>query len=322
MPEEPISLAPAASPEEWDQVCATSPGATAFHDYDFLHAIAPELSCRFVPFLVILRGQPVGVAPLLVKQVGPFTTINWVPFPYLGPLVPEPLIPATLSALREEAGLRRALNHQQSFCGLIAGCRAGGFAAAADRTLVLPLAGRSDAELLAGMHEGHRWQIRRAQRSPFEVCPARAGDFPLLDAWLDDMYASRGQRNSYPPGAVQRIFEALGDKPGTLFQSARLNGQTVAVQVTLTQSQRVFGWQIAVDPAHRAARPQILLIWRAFQWARDSGASEFDMVGAPNDGIAAFKRRFGARERRYTVLQRQAFAHRMAQSARARLGAG
>ena len=315
-----IRLAPASSAEEWDQACAAAAGATVFHSYDFLRSVAPPLQCRFVPLLVLLHGRTAGAAPLLIKRLGPFSTINWVPFPYLGPLVPEPLVPATLRALRAEARRRRALNHQQSFCQAIADPGPDGFAAGTERTFVIPLSGRTDEDLLAGMHNGHRWQIRRARRAGIEVHPAQPGDFQLLDTWLGQMYSERGLRNGYPPGAALRVFQGLGAGSRSFSQAARIGERTVAVQLALADSRQALGWQIGVDPAYRADRPQALLVWRALQHARDLGIGEFDLVGAPNDGIATYKRRFGARERRYTVLRRQASVHRVAYSAAARLG--
>ena len=315
-----VALAPASSAAEWDHACAATPGATVFHSCDFLQSVAPPLRCRFVPLLVFHRGRPTGAAPLLIKRLGPFSTINWVPFPYLGPLVPDPLVPATLRALRAEARKRRTLNHQQSFCRAIADPGAGGFTAGAERTFVIPLSGRSDEDLLGAMHNGHRWQIRRARRAGIEVRPAQPGDFELLDRWLDQMYSERGLRNGYPPGAALRVFQGFRAGSRSFSQAARAGGRTVAVQLTLADSRQALGWQIGVDPEFRAERPQALLVWRALQHARDLGIEEFDMVGAPSVGIATYKRRFGARERRYTVLQRQAGVHRMAHTAAGRLG--
>ena len=317
---EEVLLAAASSAAEWDQACTAAPGATVFHSYEFLQSVAPPLQCRFVPLLVLHRGRPAGAAPLLIKRLGPFSTINWVPFPYLGPLVPEPLVPATLRALRAEARRRRALNHQQSFCRAIGESGADGFAARGECTFVVPLSGRSDEDLLAAMHNGHRWQIRRARRAGFEVRPAEPGDFRLMDTWLDQMYADRGMRNGYPPGTALRVFQGLTASSFSFSQAARVGERTVAVQLTLADSRQALGWQIAVDPEFRAERPQALLVWRALQHARDLAIAEFDMVGAPNEGIATYKRRFGARERSYTVLRRQAGVHRMAHSAAGRLG--
>ena len=318
--QEEVLLTAASSAAEWDQAATAAPGATVFHSYEFLQAVAPSLGCRFVPLLVIHRGRQAGAAPLLIKRLGPFSTINWVPFPYLGPLVPEPLVPATLRALRAEARRRRAVNHQQSFCQAIADPGADGFAARVERTFVVPLTGRTDEDLLAAMHNGHRWQIRRARRAGIEVRPAQPGDFRLMDTWLGQMYEDRGMRNGNPPGTARRVFEGLRAGSCSFSHAALAGERTVAVHLTLADSRQALGWQIAVDPAFRAERPQALLVWRALQHARDLGIAEFDMVGAPSDGIATYKRRFGARERSYTVLQRQAGVHRMAHSAAGRLG--
>jgi CelD/BcsL family acetyltransferase involved in cellulose biosynthesis len=304
-PESEVSLQPLASPRDWDDACEVLPGATAFHRYDFLQSVAPCVNCRFVPLHVMVKGQVVGVAPLLVKRLGPFCTINWVPFPYLGPLVPAALLPATLSALRREGRRRRALAHQQSFSHLLPG-PASGFASVPDRTLAISLSNRSDEDLLAAMHSKRRWAIRRAQRHGFEVCPAQRRDFRQVDAWISQVYAAQGLRDSYRAGTCERVFDALGEKRGSLFQAARLDGQTVGMAASLATDRTAFGWQVAIDPSHRSKHPQALLTWSALQWARDAGLAEFDMVGAPHESIAEYKRRFGAVERRYTVLSAQA----------------
>ena len=311
-PERGVILEPLKSRSDWDAACAAHPNATAFHHYDFLETVAPPLSCSFVPLAVFSHGQPVGVAPLLVKKLGPFCTINWVPFPYLGPLVPHELVPGTLRALRHEARRRRALNHQQSFCEVVADSRLDGFTAARDRTFVIPLSGRSDQDLLAAMHSSRRQDIARAQRSGFEVGAAEMGDFALMDQWLSQLYAAQDMPPMYPAGTYARLFHVLKHAPGSIFSAVRQGGQTVAVQIALSTARSAFGWQLATDPAYRSKHPIDLLIWHALLRARDYGAVEYDLVGAPNERIALYKSRFGATERFYTVLQRQAKAHTMA----------
>ncbi|HXW44360.1 MAG TPA: hypothetical protein VEL03_06220 [Streptosporangiaceae bacterium] len=91
-----------ASRADWDEALHAFPGATAFHRYDFLECVASLLRCTFEP-LVIMRGPELaGVAPLVVRRVGPLCTINWTPFPYLGPLTSDPLLPDVLSLLAAE----------------------------------------------------------------------------------------------------------------------------------------------------------------------------------------------------------------------------
>jgi Acetyltransferase (GNAT) domain len=309
-----VTLEPVKSRSDWDEACATFPNATAFHDYDFLDTVAPLITCSFVPLAVFHLGQPAGVAPLLVKKLGPFCTINWVPFPYLGPLVPRELIPGTLHALRQEGRRRRALNHQQSFSEVVADSGLAGFTASVDRTFVVPLSGRSDEDLLAVMHTTRRKDIGRAQRSGFEVCAAQAGDFALMDAWAGELYAARGMPAMYPAGTYARIFHVLRGAPGSIFSAVRLGGQTVGVEITFSTGRRAFGWQLAADP-DRSKYAMDLLVWDALLRARDDGAAEYDLVGAPNEGIALYKSRFGATERHYTVLRRQARAHAIAVNA-------
>ena len=311
-PEGRVTLAPLKSPGDWDAACATFPGATAFHHYEFLEAVAPPLHCSFVPLVVFSGGEPTGLAPLLVKKLGPFCTINWVPFPYLGPLVPAELLPGTLHALRHEARRRRALNHQQSFAGQVPDHGPDGFTAATDRTFVIPLSGRSDDELLAAMHSSRRRDIGRSQRAGFEVCAAQVDDLTLMEVWLGQLYAARGMASMYPAGTCARLFRALKDAPGSIFSAVRLGGETVAVHIAFSTARSAFGWQMAVDPAHRSKCPLDLLIWHALLRARDAGAAEYDLVGTPNKGIAVYKSRFGAVERGYTVLTRRASVHKLA----------
>jgi CelD/BcsL family acetyltransferase involved in cellulose biosynthesis len=300
---------------DWDHACGTFPMATAFHRYDFLKSVAPSLGCEFVPLRVLSSGRPVGIAPLMVKRIGPFCTINWVPFPYLGPLVPEALLPATLSALHVEARRRRAVCHQQSFSGITDHGQVKGFTSSTGRTFVIPLSGRSDSDLLAAMQKKRREEIRRAQRAGFEIRPAQIEDFHDVDEWLGQVYAAQGLSNTYRAGACEQVFRALADAPGSTFLVARLSNRTVGVVVALATAQRAFGWLVAIDPRYRPYQPQALLTWHTLLSARDAGVAEFDLVGGPNEGIATYKRRFGAQERPYTVLLRQAPPHRLALSA-------
>jgi hypothetical protein len=319
-----VQLALPASQSQWEDCCATFPHATAFHRYDFLQSVAPLLRCRFVPLTVLYEKQQVGIAPLLVKKLGGFCTINWAPFPYLGPLVPPELIPATLSALTLEGRKRRALSHQQSFCYMESErpiASADDFTLFIDRTFVVPLRDQSDEDLLAAMHRNGRRQIRHGQNAGIEIHPAQLQDFELMDEWSSDTYTAQAMSSPYRAGAYGWIFNTLRNAPGTAFRAARLNGQTVAVDIAFSYAQRVFDWQVGVDPSHKSSYPQAALIWHGLLWARDSGAVEFDMVGAPREGIAQYKSKFGAVERPYPVLRRQVRAHRIAHSAVSRIKA-
>lgn len=310
-----ITFRPARSPAEWERAQAGLPGMTAFHRHGFLQAVAPALGCRFVPLLARWRGRPVGVAPLLVKRLGPACTVNWVPFPYLGPLVPPSLLSAALSALAREGRRRRALNHQQSFAHPVAAEAAPGFVSSVERTFVTALSGRTDEDLLSVMQRGRRQQILRAQAAGLQVCPAQRDDIRLLASWAGRIFTAQDLPPAYCLDAYERVYDALRGVPGTVFLSARAGGRTVAVDLSFVHGRTAFGWQAATAGGPEAELAKVLLSWHALVRARDAGAAEFDFVGAPTEGIADYKRRFGAAERRYTVLRRQATLHRKAQSA-------
>ena len=96
-------------------------------------------------------------------------------------------------------------------------------------------------------------------------------------------------------------------------ESARRSGESCAYYPV--NNRCAFSWQYAADPSNRSTNAQDLLIWHAMVRARDTGAIELDLVGSPNNGVAEYKRRFGALERNYTVLQRQTRSHRVANAA-------
>ncbi len=310
-----IRFDPARSQAEWDDVCAGFSQATAFHRYDFLSAVAPCLQCAFVPLVVYSGSQKAGVAPLLIRRYGPFCAINSGPLPYLGPLVPAALIPATMAALTAEARRRRAIDHYQFFSPDDSPTPADGFRVHVDRTFVIPLRDRSDEDLLKAMNQGRRRELRQAERVGMRVSAAELADFPLMDAWNRQLYAVQGLRPVFPAGTYERIFTALSGTPGASFYAARVDGRTVGVQVNLEASRRVFAWQYATDKSFKPCSPQSILMWHTAVRARDAGASELDLLGAPNDGIATYKSRWGAEEREYLVMRRPAQSYRLARAA-------
>ncbi|HXW44358.1 MAG TPA: GNAT family N-acetyltransferase [Streptosporangiaceae bacterium] len=292
------------SKADWDEVLAAHPGATAFHRYEFLECVATLLRCTFEPLVIMQGTDRAGVAPLVVRKVGPLCTLNWMPFPYLGPLTSESLLPAVVSLLATEGTVRGAIHHQQGFADLVPDGVAGKFNPGTDLTFVVPLDGRSDEALLAAMTRNGRWEISRARRDGVQVYPAEHADFLLMDRWSQAIYARQGLPPKYPAGAYERLFDTMGGRAGSHFHAARLDGKTIAVNMGFSIGNRSFDWQMATDPAHRKACPQALLLWSHLTAARDRGDTYFDLGGAPTDGIAVYKRNFGAVERHYTVLSR------------------
>jgi Acetyltransferase (GNAT) domain len=302
---------------DWDETLAEHPGATAFHRYEFLDCVAASLRCTFEPLVIMQGTERAGVAPLVVRKIGPLCTLNWMPFPYVGPLTSESLLPAVVSLLASEGTLRGAIHHQQAFADLVSEGVAGKFNPGTDRTFAVPLDGRSDEALLAAMTRNGRWEISRARREGVQVHPAERADLRLMERWSEAIYARQGLPPKYPAGTYERVFDALGADASSHFHAARVDGKTIAVNLCFSTGKRSFDWQMATDPAHHKACPQALLLWHHLTAARDRGDAYFDLGGAPTEGIATYKRNFGAVERHYTVLSR----HSVIGRARYKVGA-
>ena len=147
-------------------------------------------------------------------------------------------------------------------------------------------------------------------------------DFQLMDIWNRQLYAAQGLPAGYPPGSYERVFKELSGTPGTAFYSARVDGRTVGVQINLASSGRVYAWQAGIDGSCRAPSPQTTLMWHTALRARDAGASELDLVGAPSDGIATYKIRLGSEERRYASMRKTIQPYRLPRAVLLRMRAG
>jgi hypothetical protein len=103
-----VTLEATTDPARW-AAAARSSGqpVTPFHEHGFLRLAASMTGTDFQPLVVRSGGADVGVAPWLSRRRGPVTTVNALPFPYAGPLVLEPLMVPTLTALRRRARVAR-----------------------------------------------------------------------------------------------------------------------------------------------------------------------------------------------------------------------
>ncbi len=95
-----LRLTPVDRAERWTAACAAAgQPVTAFHTWGWLHAGAAMTGARFVPLVLTSGDTDLGVVPVLIRRHGPFATVDCVPFPYCGPLVPAEVLPACLDLL-------------------------------------------------------------------------------------------------------------------------------------------------------------------------------------------------------------------------------
>lgn len=308
-----VSLRPTGSAAEWNSLVSANHGCF-FHLFEWLETMARDLGLSFRPEVVLAEGRPVGVAPLLVKRLGPFTTVNILSFPYVGPLVPPELLPSVLRIL---ADLERRLLSVYSQHVLMYNAGIGavtGYQETLDRTFVLDLRDQTEETLLYGIEAKRRGKVRRAMKAGVVIRPATRQEVcESLPAWSDATFADQGLPAPYPASSYEAVWQRFSSAEGARFSTAVVDGRPVCVQVTLADRTRAVGWAMASDKADRGSSLALpLLYFDTFRWALRRGCAEFDLVGAPTEGVARYKQDWGAQQQVYSVLRREAVLHRIA----------
>jgi CelD/BcsL family acetyltransferase involved in cellulose biosynthesis len=309
----PVSLVPVRGADEWDALASRS-GGTFFHSHLFLSTVSEGLGLGLDLQAAVIGGERVGAVPIVLKRLGPVSTINWLPFPYVGPLVPPDALAPTLAALvRHERRVRSV--RSQNVLLTYRPETFPGYTSSVDRTFVVPLEGRSDDDLLHGMSSRRRSAIRRADRNGLRVREATEREVTqLLPRLSHRTFEQQGLPAPYSPECYRLTWERLSGNPDVLFQAADVNGEPAVVQISLAGSGTGLAWVVGREQDQAGSDAYASMMWRTMCWARERGCREFDLVGAPTEGIANYKRGLGAQERQYTVLRRQARAHRAAVS--------
>lgn len=315
-----VAISPDATPGSWHELVVAN-GGCFFHRYEWLTTMADALGMDFHALTIEADGKPVGVAPMLVRRVGPVRTVNWLPFPYVGPLVPGELLPDVLPLLAAWERRRRSVRSQHVLMSTVESCA--DYTATHDRTFVVELAGQDEESLLRNVAAKRRAKLRRAVAGGVEVRPSTDAEVcELLPAWTAATFAAQGLPEPYPPSSYATVWAAFGDSPDVRFSTAVVDGEPVCVQGSFAGAPVGVAWVMANAGTKAASFAQPLLYWDTIRWALTRRCVAFDLVGAPTEGVAAYKRDWGARETRYTVLRRQAAAHRIAMRLRAAVRPG
>ncbi len=168
-------------------------------------------------------------------------------------------------------------------------------------TMVLDLRASED-ELLAGMKQKTRYNLRLAERRGVQARPAHEGDFEVLYK----MYAETSLRDKF---AIRR-YGYYADAWGSFLRAgiaqpflAEVDGEPVAGLIVYRFGKRAWFLFGMSRDLHRERMPNYLLQWEAIRWARAKGCESYDLWGAPDElepsdplwGVYKFKEGFGAR---------------------------
>lgn len=175
----------------------------------------------------------------------------------------------------------------------------GGFSAGQPKyNFWVPLAGRTEEQVLAGMNQLWRRNIKKAGKLGVEVTPGERND--LAD--FHRIYVETAERDHFTPRPLsyfERMYDALtAEDPGRFrLYLAHHEGDLVAATTMVTVGTHAWYSYGASTFAKREVRGSNAIQWQMMRDAREAGAAVYDMRGItatldPDDshvGLIQFK---------------------------------
>jgi hypothetical protein len=294
--------------EDYETEIEKCSGVTGYHRWFFLKALSESLGLGLRAFAVEKGGSTIGVVPFVLRSRGPVSTSNFLPFPYVGPLVRDAsYLDDVLAAADQFKRGRIILAMRWAFApgSQVAAepLTERGFQITTLENLVVP-ADRSPEEHLAFVTGRRRsyiraWQDRGGTAGPAD--PAEIKEFFAEQVGV--AYRRQGAVPPYSPDACRMIVDRLGTDPRMVWRASHdENGRLISVIANVMGADRLYFWLIAGGYDTKPS-PQILAYWDTIQWSLNHGLA-WDMGGWPSPGIRRFKAEFGGQSEPYCYADR------------------
>ncbi len=174
-----------------------------------------------------------------------------------------------------------------------------GFAAGQPRYVFqVPLAGRTEADLLAGFNQLWRRNVKKATKAGVRVTRGDGADLPAFH----DLYAETARRDGFLPrplGYFQTMWQAMtGEHPDRLrLYLAHHDGDLVAATTMVVVGEHAWYSYGASSTAKREVRGSNAVQWQMMRDALSAGCRVYDMRGItdtlsaddPHVGLIRFK---------------------------------
>jgi Acetyltransferase (GNAT) domain len=291
----------------WDDLVSRNPRATAFHRRGWLAALHETYGYK--PFVVTSAapGKPLedGYAACRVKSWLTGTRIVSLPFTdHCDPLASD----ARGERLLLDRLLEEGANGRCSYLEvrpLSLGARpAGGFETSETFCFHDLDLSPSLGELYNGLHKDSiRRKIRRAEEAPLSY---DSGNTPeLIDAFYHLLLITR-RRHQLPPqpkGWFRNLVKQMGE--AVCIRVACKDGAAIAAILTLRHRAKVIYKYGCSDGAFHPLGGMPFLFWRLIEESKKSGAESIDFGRSDegNEGLIAFKSKFGAAKRTLTYFR-------------------
>ena len=172
-------------------------------------------------------------------------------------------------------------------------------------TVILDLT-PSEPEILGGMKQKTRYNIRLAERKGIHVRTGGPAEIPLLYR----MYAETSERDGFvirKPEYYRKVWETFlrtPERQGQPFAEAlvaEFDGEPVAAILVFYFGGRAYYLYGMSRAAHREKMPNYILQWEAIRRAKEHGCTHYDLWGAPDtideqdpmSGVYRFKEGLG-----------------------------
>lgn len=299
------SFSEVKEPAAWNPLTAALPGAHILQSWEW-----GEIKSRYGWRAERLSWEAGRAAAQVLTRsaAGGWLKVMYVP---KGPLLDwedAALRARVLADLQQLARTRRAvlikIDPDVTELSLASELRAHGWLFSPDQiqfrnTVTLDLR-RSEDELLAGMKQKTRYNVRLAMKKGVHVRPAGPDDFDLLYR----LYAETSLRDGFvirPPTYYKDVWNTLYRAGHAQPLIAEVAGEPVGALVLFCFARTVWYFYGMSRDVHREKMPNHLLQWEAIRWAKARGCLTYDFWGAPDElvesdplwGVWKFKEGFG-----------------------------
>jgi lipid II:glycine glycyltransferase (peptidoglycan interpeptide bridge formation enzyme) len=175
----------------------------------------------------------------------------------------------------------------------------GGFAAGQPQfNFMIPLTGRTESDVLAGMNQQWRRNIKKADKAGVQVSHGERSDLPAFH----DLYALTAERDHFTPrplGYFETMVDALSaEEPDRIrLYLARHEGDLVAATICIRVGRHAWYAYGASSTEKRDVRGSNAIQWAMIRDALAAGADVYDLRGItetldaedPHVGLIQFK---------------------------------
>lgn len=163
----------------------------------------------------------------------------------------------------------------------------------------LPLEGKTEEQLLAGLTQKTRYNVRYAQKHGVVI---KVAELSQLEEFMR-IYRVTGERDGFsvrPKIYMERMLAALGDH--VRLYMGYYEDKAVCGAITTNYGGKCCYVYGASDNAYRQYMPNYLMQWEMIRWAVETGCTLYDFQGISGDienednpmyGLYRFKRGFG-----------------------------